>query len=286
MFQERWWRSSDGLHHFARDYAAAEGEAKLPVICLHGLTRNSADFDEVAPRIAATGRRVLALDVRGRGRSDRDRNAANYHPKVYARDVLALMDALGIGRAGFVGTSMGGLITLTIALLRRSAIGAVILNDVGPAIDLTGIRRIQSYVGKAPVLRSWDEASDYMRSIYGDTLPDMQAGDWEQMARRTFRDGPDGPELDYDPAIAPDPKARVKASSAIAWFAFRRIARRVPAMLIHGAQSDIMPSSIASRMKARAPALRVVAIPGVGHAPRLPEPEAAKAIDEFLSGVP
>ena len=69
---ERTWTSADGLTLFARDYAGSDGPAKLPVICIHGLTRNSRDFEEVAPWIAARGRRVLAVDVRGRGRSDRD----------------------------------------------------------------------------------------------------------------------------------------------------------------------------------------------------------------------
>lgn len=258
----------------------------MPVICLHGLTRNSADFEDVAPRIAAGCRRVLVPDVRGRGRSDRDPHPANYTPKVYARDILALMDALGIGKAIFVGTSMGGLIALTIALLRRRAIGGAILNDVGPAIDPAGIKRIQSYVGKVPVLRTWNDAAEYMRQIYGATLPGLGPEQWEQMARQSFRDGPHGPELDYDPAISPDPAEKVKSSSMIAWFAFGRLARRVPTLLIRGEQSDIMPAAIAARMKARAPSLMVVAVPGVGHAPRLTEPAGARAIDEFLAGVP
>src|SRR5438067_1733974 len=123
--------SDDGLRLSARDYAATAAEplaanaagqapsahlpAHLPVICLHGLTRNAADFDEFAPRVAALGRRVLALDVRGRGRSAHDPDPDNYKPQVYAADVETMMAGLGIARAVFVGTSMGGLITMTLA---------------------------------------------------------------------------------------------------------------------------------------------------------------------------
>src|SRR5213075_2745189 len=133
-FSERRWTSADGLSLYARDYAGGDGEARLPVICLHGLTRNSKDFEDVAPVIAASGRRVIVPDVRGRGRSGYARDPASYEPKTYARDVLDLMDGLGIARAVFIGTSMGGLITMTVAALRSKAVAAVVLNDVGPAV--------------------------------------------------------------------------------------------------------------------------------------------------------
>src|SRR3569832_2457647 len=107
-FTDRWWTSGDGLKLHARDYAGAEGPARLPVICIHGLTRNARDFEDVAPAIAAMGRRVLALDVRGRGLSAFDPQPMSYHPGTYAGDVAALMGAAGIARAAFVGTSMGG----------------------------------------------------------------------------------------------------------------------------------------------------------------------------------
>ena len=112
-FQERRWTSRDGLSLFARDYPAADTEQRLPVICLHGLTRNSKDFEDIAPIIAAWGRRVIAADVRGRGQSGRDPNPDNYQPKIYARDVVEMMAALNIERAVFLGTSMGGIITMS-----------------------------------------------------------------------------------------------------------------------------------------------------------------------------
>lgn len=283
---ERRWTSPDGLSLFARDYAAQGGEGRLPVLCLHGFTRNSKDFDDLAPVIAADGRRVIAMDMRGRGESDRDPRSKNYHPKVYARDVLGFLAALGIPRAVFLGTSMGGLIILAVALLRPAAIGGAILNDVGPAVDPRGIARIQSYAGKAPAVRNWQDAADYARAINGVALPGHVTNDWEQMARRMFRDAPDGPVLDYDPAIATAPGGKTKTSSWIAWLALRRLAKRAPTLLIRGEQSDILSADIAERMQRRAPRLRTVTVPGVGHAPTLAEPEALAAIRSFLESVP
>ncbi|HVL30073.1 MAG TPA: alpha/beta hydrolase [Sphingomicrobium sp.] len=284
-FAERRWTSPDGLALYARDYAADGGERRLPVLCLHGFTRNSADFEDLAPVIAASGRRVVAIDMRGRGRSDHDPRPANYHPRVYARDVLGFLSGLGIPRAVFIGTSMGGLITMTVALLRAHVIAGAILNDVGPAVDPAGIRRIQSYAGKARPVTNWEEAVDYVRSTYQAAWPEFGADDWERIARRTFRDGPEGPVLDYDPAIAAAAKPAGRLASLIAWLAFRRLAQRVPTLLIRGERSDILSAGIAARMQRQAPGLEVVVVPVVGHAPTLSEPEARAAIEAFLASV-
>ena len=127
-FQVRRWTSRDGLSLYARDYPAVGNEVRLPVICLHGLTRNSRDFEEIAPIIAGWGRRVIVPDVRGRGESDRDRDPRHYQPKVYARDVGEMMAALGIDRAVFLGTSMGGIITMTMIAARPACACARMLS--------------------------------------------------------------------------------------------------------------------------------------------------------------
>lgn len=286
-FAEREWTSRDGLRLYARDYCGADGKARLPVICLHGLTRNSKDFEDVAPAIAATGRRVLAPDVRGRGRSQWDSKPARYEHKTSARDVLELMDKLGIRSAVFVGTSMGGLITMAVTALRSRAVAAAILNDVGPEVGKAGIDRILSYAGKAAAIESWDDAIDYVRRTNGVAFPANSQGDWAAFARRTFREEDGRPVLDYDPAIAvPLAKGQVKTRSIIASWLFRRLAKRRPTMLVRGELSDLTTADIAARMKRTAPSLRLVVVPGVGHAPMLSEPVAAKAIDEFLATVP
>ena len=285
-FSARRWTSPDGLSHFVRDYAAEGGERRLPVICLHGLTRNSKDFEDIAPRIASWGRRVIVPDVRGRGLSDRDPRPANYQPKVYARDVLGMMEDLGISRAVFLGTSMGGLIMMTIAAMRSRAIAAAILNDVGPVVAPEGVSRILSYTGKAAVIGSWDDAAAYLRGTSGVAYPEFADEDWLRLAERTFREGAAGPELDYDPAIAAPLRMPGKVVEWVAWLLFRRLARRRPTLLLRGALSDILTANVSARMRKAAPAMREVVVPGVGHAPTLSEPAASAAIHAFLDSVP
>lgn len=284
-YVERRWTSRDGLSLLARDYAAAPGGARLPVICLHGLTRNSKDFEEVAPLIAQGGRRVIVPDVRGRGQSGRDPNPVNYQPKVYARDVLEMMRALEIPRAVFLGTSMGGIIIMTLAVARSKAVAAAILNDVGPAVASEGVARILRYVGVGEEIRSWDDAAGYMSRTMGVAFPDFADPDWRRLAAQTFREGEHGPEFDYDPAIRTRLRLPSKWVTMLAWWMFRRLARRRPTLLIRGATSDVLSRDIALQMKRQAPLLRLAEVRNVGHAPLLTEPDAVAAIDDFLGSV-
>ena len=286
-FADRWWRSEDGLRLYARDYAGAAGEAKLPVIAIHGLTRNSADFAAVAPMISATGRRVLAVDVRGRARSDRAADPMTYQPVQYARDMLALMDQAGIARAAFLGTSMGGLITMALTAIAPDRIAAAILNDVGPEVSLVGLTRIAAYAGQPVDTPTWDDAVAYVRKHNAIALPHYTDADWDAFARRVFREGPDGPVLDYDPDIAVP--IRAAGQSALVpdlWGDFERLATGRPTLLIRGATSDLLDAEIAGRMRARAPEMGYVEVPDVGHAPMLDEPTAEAAILAFLGAVP
>ena len=286
-FADRWWRSEDGLRLYARDYAGAAGEAKLPVIAIHGRTRNSADFAAVAPIIAATGRRVLAVDVRGRARSDRAADPMTYQPVQYARDMLALMDQAGIARAAFLGTSMGGLITMALTAIAPDRIAAAILNDVGPEVSLVGLTRIAAYAGQPVDTPTWDDAVAYVRKHNAIALPHYTDADWDAFARRVFREGPDGPVLDYDPDIAVPIRAAGQAALVPdLWGDFERLATGRPTLLIRGATSDLLDAEIAGRMRARAPEMGYVEVPDVGHAPMLDEPTAEAAILAFLGAVP
>jgi len=286
-FAERRWKSPDGLDLFARDYAAGPGPARPPVIAIHGLTRNSADFDAIAPLLAQSGRRVLAIDVRGRGRSDRAPDPMTYTPDVYAKDVLALMDQAAIDRAVFVGTSMGGLITMAITALRPKAVVAAILNDIGPEVAPEGLARIAAYSGQPVEIGSWADAAAYAKRINAVAFPHYADSDWDAFARRIFREQPNGDiGLDYDPDISvPIRAAGAKALVPNLWPWFRRLARKKPTLLVRGATSDLLSAGIAERMKKAAPTLAYVEVPGVGHAPMLDEPEAKAAIFEFLAGV-
>ena len=287
-YSERRWTSSDGLSLFARDYPGTDGLAQLPVIAIHGLTRNSADFETIAPLIARSGRRVLALDVRGRGLSDRATDPMTYQPPVYAKDVLALLEAAGIERAVFLGTSMGGLITMAITALKSRVVAAAILNDIGPQVSPEGLARIASYSGQPVDTPTWAAAADYARLHNAIALPHYTDADWDAFARRVFKEGTEGsPILNYDPDIAvPIKAAGAKTLVPNLWPSFRRLARKRPTLLIRGGTSDLLGADIAARMQKTAPEMRYAEIPGIGHAPMLDEPEAKAAIFEFLKDVP
>ncbi len=279
--------STDGLALYARDYAAHSGPARLPVICIHGLTRNSSDFDELAPWIASLGRRVIALDVRGRGLSARDPDPSHYHPAVYAGDVVKLARDAGIERAIFVGTSMGGLITMTLALRRLKLIAGAVLNDVGPVISQKGLSRIAGYAGGGCELASWDQATEYIKNINQPAFPANDMDEWGKWARRAFTENEQGQlVLRYDPNIAlPLKSGKLKSSSWIGRMAFRRLTRNRPTLLVRGALSDLVEDEQAGYMRRTAPAMQYAVVPGVGHAPMLTEPPARSAIERFLSQV-
>jgi pimeloyl-ACP methyl ester carboxylesterase len=281
------WRSADGLTLHARDYAADGGKA--PVICIHGLTRNSKDFEELAPLIQATGRRVIAVDVRGRGESDRDPNPANYHGGVYAQDAVSLLDHLHIPKAIFIGTSMGGLITMILASFAPEVIAGAVLNDIGPELAPAGVARITGYVGQAGPVATWAEAADYAKSVNGPAFPDLPDTDWDAFARRIFREEDGRPVLDYDPAIAlafrPDPDAPAPPQPDI-WPLFRALTKDRPILLIRGALSDLLDETTAAKMREAAPEMAYAEVPRVGHAPMLTEPQAWAAIQSFLARVP
>lgn len=286
-YVERRWTSPDGLSLFARDYAAAEGPARLPVIAIHGLTRNSADFGVIAGLIAQSGRRVLAVDVRGRGQSDRAPDPMTYRPDVYALDVLALMAQAGIEKAVFLGTSMGGLITMALTAVKPQAVAAAVLNDIGPEVAPEGLARIAEYTGRRIEIRGWSDAAAYARDINAVAFPFYGDADWDAFARRIFREGEDGkPVLNYDPDIS----VPIRAAGAAAlvpdlWPAFTALAGGRPSLLVRGGTSDLLSGDIADRMRAAAPSMAFVEVPGVGHAPMLDEPEARAGILTFLSGV-
>lgn len=287
-YAERRFTSPDGLSLYARDYPGADGPVRLPVIAIHGLTRNSADFDAIATLIAQSGRRVLAVDVRGRGKSDRAPDPMTYQPPVYAKDVLALMDQAGIDRAVFMGTSMGGLITMAVTAFKSKRVAAAILNDIGPEVDPAGLARIAAYAGQPVDTPTWAAAAAHVKKINAVAFPEYTDADWDAFARRTFREGTEGtPVLDYDPDISVPIRAMgAKGLVPRLWPFFTRLAKGRPTLLIRGGASDLLSAGIAAKMRKRAPKMAYAEITGIGHAPMLDEPEARAAIFEFLRDVP
>lgn len=256
------------------------------MVCLHGLTRNSADFEEVAPDLAKRGRRVIVPDVRGRGRSERDPTGKSYNPVTYAQDIAGLCEHLGIPQAVFVGTSMGGIVTMVLAVQQPSLVSAVVLNDSGAEFLLAGLQRIASYVGQTSgSVSGWPAAVEYAKRTNSAAFPDNDASQWERFARRIFREDATGVvTLDYDPAIASAIPQHLDAAPDL-WSLYEATANDRPVMLIRGEISDIIDAGIAARMRARTPHLVEAVVPRVGHAPMLTEPEARLALEAFLDDV-
>jgi pimeloyl-ACP methyl ester carboxylesterase len=263
--------AQDGLRLHVRAYGARTNRA-LPVVCLPGLARTTADFDTLALALASDRerpRRVLALDYRGRGKSDYDRKAANYNLPVELADVLSVLTALDIGRAAFVGTSRGGILTMLLAVARPTAIAGCVLNDIGPVIDLEGLVRIKSYVGKLPQLSSFPAAADALRRRFANQFPKWSGDDWLTFARQTFKDAGGRLVPDYDPKLATILEAIGPAQPLpTLWKEFDALGR-VPVMVIRGANSDILSQATVEAMRKRRRALEVVEVPDEGHAPRL-----------------
>lgn len=283
-YSDLYWNTPDGMRLYARDYRPNEASDALPVIAIHGLTRNSADFDSIARTLSDAGRRVIAVDVRGRGKSGRAADPMTYVPPVYARDVAALLDAHGIDKAIFMGTSMGGLITMALAAIRPQAIAATILNDVGPEVAPEGLMRIAAYTGQPVVVNNWDDATAYAKRINEVAFPHYNDDDWAAFARRLFIENAVGvPTLAYDPDIS----APIKAAGAGAlvpdlWPLYRTLAER-PTLIVRGQTSDLLSPAILERMLAEGAQAQSVEVDGIGHAPMLDEPQAKQAITAFLA---
>ena len=275
---DKFWTSRDGLKLHYRDYDGPSD--RPPLLMLHGLTRNSRDFEDLAERYAGDWR-VIAVDFRGRGRSAYDPNSANYHPPVYAMDILQLLDELGIDRAVFMGTSLGGLVTMIIATIAPQRMAGVLLNDVGPELNLTGIDRIKSYVGKPVVFAEWADAVAELRSRHQSVLPGYTNEQWDRYSRRVLRKTDRGIEFDYDMRIAEPFEAANSGETPDIWPFYRALAGR-PVLILRGEHSDLLTDSALRRMAKEIPDVEAVTVAGVGHAPDLDEPEAVSAIDRLL----
>ena len=272
---------SDGLSLHYRDYPGATD--RPPLLCLPGLTRNSRDFAGFAkyysPRF-----RVLALDFRGRGGSDKDPDSSRYQPLTYAADSVQLLDQLSVERAIFVGTSLGGLVTMTVAVTAPQRIMAAILNDVGPEINQAGLDRIRSYVGRDLRFQSWDDAAAAIAAAQQAAFPDYGYDDWLAMARRNCCERDDEIVFDYDMAIADALKTIGPPPRVDLWPLFAALVQK-PLLVARGGLSDLLSADAVQRMRKAAPEAHFVEVPGVGHAPMLNEPEAVAAIDAFLESL-
>jgi pimeloyl-ACP methyl ester carboxylesterase len=280
---DEYWTSLDGLRLHYRDYAGRDD--RPPVLCLHGLTRNARDFEALAERIAG-GWRVIVPDFRGRGLSEYDSVSSRYIPPTYAADVLQLLDDLSVPEAVFVGTSLGGIVTMIVAGFAPQRIAGAVLNDVGPALDKAGLDRIRTYVGQRLVFRDWEEAAGRLASAHADAHPAYRREEWLAYARRVAHETERGIEFDYDMAIAEPFKAMDdKAAAAVeAWPLLMGLSGK-PLLILRGERSDLFSEETAKRMQDSLAGAELAVVSNVGHAPDLGEPETVAAIDRLLERV-
>jgi pimeloyl-ACP methyl ester carboxylesterase len=283
MPESRFIAASDGLQLHALDFGSPRAPSpRLPVVCLPGLSRTAEDFTTLATALAKD-RRVLALDLRGRGRSGYDRDPKNYTIAVETDDVITVMTALAVGPAVFVGTSRGGFVTMTLATRRPDLIAGVVLNDIGPVVDTAGVMRIKSYVGKLHVPATYQEGADMLRGISDNQFPNLTNDEWLAAAKRAWRDEGGRLVATYDPAlthtletVSPD-----KPFPTL-WREFEAIPQ-VPLMVVHGANSDILSGATVAAMRKHRPDMEVVVVPDQGHAPLLSDARTIGAIASFAA---
>ena len=251
--------------------------AGLPILCLSGLTRNRADFDYLLPHLADM--RVIRMDYRGRGQSDWT-GPETYTVMQEGADALALLDHLGLTQAAIIGSSRGGLIGMYLAAVARDRLLGLCLNDVGPALLRSGLEAIEMYIGRRPSVRTLEEVAERLpRNLPGFSgVPDSR---WLDEARHQYRVGPDGVDLNYDPALRDSYLAAMTDLDATAWPLFDAL-EGLPLALIRGAGSNLLGAEAAAEMRARRPDMIHVEVPGRGHIPFLDEPESLAAIRAWL----
>lgn len=270
--------SASGLHRMAY---VEWGERDNPdvLVCVHGLTRCARDFDFLAAALASRYR-VVCPDVAGRGDSDWLGEPMEYAVPVYASDMVTLIARLDVESVHWVGTSLGGLIGMTLASLPGSPIGKLVLNDVGPVLAAAALERIGAYLGKWPPLPDIEAAERFVRSV-GATFGPHTDAEWRFLTEHVVRRNPDGSlRMHYDPALAVPFNAELSRRDVEFWNIYDAI--RCPTLVLRGEQSDLLRRDTAQSMRARGPRAEIVEVPGVGHAPSLIHADQIAIVRDFL----
>lgn len=275
--------SSDGLRLHARLYgeASATGDA---IVCLPGLTRNARDFHDLALRLSLQ-RRVIVIEYRGRGSSERAIDWRHYTVAVEAVDVRQMLKALRVNQAIFIGTSRGGLITMALAATAPQLIKACVLNDIGPVIETEGLRRIASYVGKGTMPKDWNEAARRLKESNPD-FTDLTEQEWHDFARAVFVEQRDGQlALSYDPALG-NTLTGIDFSKPLpsAWPLFDGL-KAYPVLTIRGENSDLLSEATLAEMAQRHAAMEMLVVPDEAHAPFVGRERTAQMIADFVGRV-
>lgn len=281
-FDDIFFTTRDGLRLYARHYPAP-GSRRRPVVCLAGLTRNGRDFHDLASVLSdARGHRreVYTLDYRGRGRSEHDADGSTYTILNELGDVADFMTLRGVADAAVIGTSRGGLIAMALAAMRPTAVGAVVLNDIGPVIERDGLARIIAYVGRVPLPGSWPEAAQLVRSLNERAFPRETDATWAALARQFFNEENGRPAPGYDARLSKALQLGDGPAPAL-WPQFAALTR-VPLLAIRGANSDILSAATLNDMQRRHPNCETLTVADQGHAPLLKDHATISAIYQFL----
>jgi pimeloyl-ACP methyl ester carboxylesterase len=274
-----WW-SQDGLRLHALRYAGPAAAAARPtILALPGLTRNARDFAGVAAHLADRFN-IIAVDFRGRGDSAWAKDPLTYVPLTYVRDIEQLILDQKLERMIFIGTSLGGIVTMLMAGLLGDTVCGAVLNDIGPDLDPVGVQRIRGYVGKVGSFASWMHCAHGVQAANKHVYPHYDMEDWLLMAKSVACLEPSGRIVfDYDPKIAEPFKLPGGEAGVNLWPLFDMLAQR-PVLSVRGATSDILSAATLADMHTRGAA--TVTVPGIGHAPTLTEPDARTVLDAFL----
>jgi pimeloyl-ACP methyl ester carboxylesterase len=279
------YRSFDDLRLYVRHYPAPSAKFRS-VVCLPGLTRNSRDFHTLATylsRYAEKPRDVYCFDYRGRGRSQFDRKWRNYVPYIELLDILDFLTINGLHKVGIVATSRGGIIAMLMAALRPTAMGPVVLNDIGAVIETRGLARIINYVRRMPNPKSWPDAVMIVREINERTFPNLSDAEWEEMARALFDERKGRPMRAYDRRLA-RAVGSIDLSRPIPdlWPQFIALGQ-FPVLAVRGANSDVLSAETLQAMIERHPNMRTITVPDQGHAPLLKDQETVEGIASFFA---
>jgi len=277
--------ASDGLRLHYLDYAYP-GAARLPLVCLPGLARSADDFWRVAEAARKEGRRVLALDYRGRGRSEWDKDWTRYTLEVEQDDILTALRDAGVSAAVFLGTSRGGLHTMNLAITTPGLVRAAIFNDIGPKIENDGLLRIKRYVGKLPPITRMSDAIALMRMTAAPQFSGVSAEEWEVYARQTFVEKDGKVVLRYDPELSHTLDVFTPGTEPENYWDRFEAMTQTPMLVIRGETSDLFSKETMEEMSRRAPCLEKYTARGQGHAPLLLDQPTIARIIAFLQNCP
>ena len=278
-YTEHFCQMADGINIYYRSYGDPQSPL-TPVICIPGLNRSTLGFHKLATALSAK-RRVICVDLRGRGKSDYDEDYTNYKPGRYVRDIQAVLEDAGLDAVIAIGTSLGGIVTMVGAAMKPGMWAGGVLNDVGPVVDKAGTDRIAGYVGQMPPPKTWDDAITTAKYQSEAAYPDFTEEDWDHFARCMYATDENGLPVDnYDPNI----RKTFGGDAGDMWELYEKL-NDTPVLVLHGEISDILSAETAREMSERHPDAEIVTIKRVGHAPTLTEDASLKAIESFLGRI-